>query len=74
MNKKKKKNLQCRNKSENEEREENINNEGGEINLGGKVVKILLLFLQYCYSAILKIELHCSKYCKKFAILALSIL
>ena len=23
--------------------------------------KILIFFLQYCYSAILKIELHCSK-------------
>ena len=23
-------------------------------------------FLQYCYSAILNIELHCSKYCKKY--------
>ena len=31
-------------------------------------------FLQYCYSAILSLELHCSKYCKKFAILAFTIL
>ena len=54
-----------------EEREDNKNNEGGERNFGG--LKILLLFLQYCYSAILKIELHYSKYCKKFTILAFSI-
>ena len=65
---------ESRRERKNEEREENRNNEGGEINFGRKVVKILLLFLQYCYSAILKIELHCSKYCKKFAILAFSIL
>ena len=35
--------------------------------------KILLFFLQYCYSAILSLELHCSKYCKKFIILAFTI-
>ena len=35
---------------ENEETEDNKNNEGGEINFGGKVIKILLLFLQYYYS------------------------
>ena len=39
----------------------------------GKLIKILLLFLQYCYSAILKIELHCSSIAKKFAILGFSI-
>ena len=42
-------------------------------NFGGNEIKILLLFLEYCYSAILKIELHCSKYCKKFTIVAFSI-
>ena len=26
------------------------------------------VFLQYCYNAILNIELHCSKYCKKIII------
>ena len=26
------------------------------------------IFLQYCYSAILCLELHCSKYCKKIII------
>ena len=26
------------------------------------------IFLQYCYSAILNIELHCNKYCKKIII------
>ena len=35
--------------------------------------KIFLFFLQYSYSAILKIELHCSKYYKKFTILAFTI-
>ena len=37
------------------------------------MIKIVLLFLEYCYSAILKIELHCSKYCKKFSIVVFSI-
>ena len=35
--------------------------------------KIFLFFLQYSYSAILSLELHCSKYCKKFTILAFTI-
>ena len=56
------------------ERENNRNNEGEREILGENKIKILLLFLEYCYSAILKIELHCSKYCKKIAILAFSIL
>ena len=30
-------------------------------------------FLQYCYSAILNIELHCSKYCKKIIIFYLTL-
>ena len=36
--------------------------------------KILLLFYNTCYSAILNIELHCSSIAKKFAILLFSIL
>ena len=36
-------------------------------------IKYSYFFLQYCYSAILKIELHCSKYCKKFTIFAFTI-
>ena len=59
-------------KREGREREDNRNNEEREI-LGENEIKILLLFLQYCYSAILKIKLHCNKYCKKFTILAFSI-
>ena len=31
------------------------------------------IFLQYCYSAILNIELHCSKYCKKIIIFYLTL-
>ena len=31
------------------------------------------IFLQYCYSAILNIELHCSKYCKKIIIFNLTL-
>ena len=31
------------------------------------------IFWQYCYSAILNIELHCSKYCKKIIIFYLSL-
>ena len=31
------------------------------------------IFLQYCYSAILNIELHCSKYCEKIIIFYLSL-
>ena len=56
---------------EKKEREDNRNNEGGERNFGR--LKILLLFLQYCYSAILKVELHCNGIVKKFAILAFNI-
>ena len=33
--------------------------------------KILIFFLQYCYSAILKIELHCSSIAKNFQYLPL---
>ena len=40
---------------------------------GENQFKILLLYLQYCYSAILKIELHCNGIVKKFAILAFNI-
>ena len=36
--------------------------------------KILIFFLQYYYSAILSLELHCSSIAKKFAILAFTIL
>ena len=32
-----------------------------------------IFFLQYCYSAILNIELHCSKYCKKIIIFYLTL-
>ena len=65
-------------KREGREREDNRNNEEREI-LGENEIKILLLFLQYCYSAILTVailflELHCNKYCKKFTIFAFSIL
>ena len=35
--------------------------------------KILFLVLELCYSAILKVELHCSSIAKKFAILGVSI-
>ena len=35
--------------------------------------KKLIFSLELCYSAILKVELRCSKYCKKFAILGLDI-
>ena len=55
------------------EREDNRNNEGEREISGENKIKILLLFLEYCYSAIPKIELHYSKYCKKFIILAFSI-
>ena len=35
--------------------------------------KKLIFSLELYYSAILKVELHCSKYCKKFAILGFDI-
>ena len=35
--------------------------------------KKLIFSLQLCYSAILPLELHSSKYCKKFAILGFDI-
>ena len=60
-------------KREGREREDNRNNEEEREISKENEIKILLLFLQYCYSAILKIELHCSKYCKKYSILAFSI-
>ena len=36
--------------------------------------KIIFLFLQYCYIAILHVELHCSSIAKKFAIRGFTIL
>ena len=36
--------------------------------------KFFFFFLQYCYSAILSLELYCSSIAKKFAILAFTIL
>ena len=60
-------------KREGREREDNRNNEEEREISEENEIKILLLFLQYRYSAILKLELHCSKYCKKFTILAFSI-
>ena len=51
-----------------EEREENINNEREEREILGKR-RIIFFFLQYCYSAILKVELQCSSIAKNFAIL-----
>ena len=64
-----------------EEREENRKNERDERQRRESRDKIYIyiyiyiffFFLQYCCSAILKIELHYSKYCKKFTILAFTI-
>ena len=35
--------------------------------------RIIFFFLQYCYSAVLSLELHCSSIAKKFAILGFNI-
>ena len=65
-------------KREGREREDNRNNEEEREISGENEIKILLLFLQYCYSAILTVailslELHCNKYCKKLIIFTFSI-
>jgi len=56
---------------EKEEREKKRNNEGEEREILGikKLNKILIFFLQYRYSAILHVELHCSSIANFFAIL-----
>ena len=40
---------------------------------GERVEIKFFFFLQYCYNAILSLELHYNKYCKKFTILAFTI-
>ena len=59
---------------EREEREKRteITREEGEIS-GEKQLEIFLFFLQYCYSAILPLELHRSSIAKKIAILGFCI-
>ena len=56
---------------EKEKREENINNEREEREIPRKssLKYIYIYILQYCYNAILPLELHCSSIAKKFAIL-----
>ena len=59
--------------AETKEREENRKNERKERQRRESRDKILIFFLQYCYNAIISLELHYSKYCKKFTILAFTI-
>ena len=50
------------------ERREQRKWERGERKLASVISKILLLFLQYCYSTIPKVELYCSSIAKIFTI------
>ena len=59
--------------AETEEKEEIRKNERDERQRRESRDKIYIFFLEYCYSAILSLELHYSKYCKKFTILAFTI-
>ena len=56
-------------------REENRNNERDERKISGEKGIIIFFFvLQYCYNAIIPLELHCSNITKKFAILEFRVL
>ena len=57
-------------------REENRNNERDERKILGEkgIINFFFFFLQYCYNAIIPLELHCSSIAKKFAILEFRVL